>query len=448
MKKVSLSLALLLSIPAFSADSLMEAFSQGKLDGQIRTFYISRNYEGSINYSRDALSLGGSIGYETASLYGLSLGAKFYTTNGVGGNNGLFENRIDPTLFGDDTKSYSQLGEAYIKAVYGKTAFKAGRQKLDTPLAGADDARMVPNLFEAYVLSNSDIKDTTLIAGHVNKISAGSFSNAYAQDGFSRDANKAITGISANGALALASGYGLNNVSNKFMDMADYAIGGLDNGTNGVSVVAVVNKSLTGTTIQLWDYYAYDILNAIYADVTFTNKVGNFGYNVALQYINESDIGDKLAGEIDSTYYGAKIGGTLSGVSLSFAYSNTGSSDGATLNGGVISPWGGMPAYTQGMVTRHQFFADTDAYKVSLGYNLKSAGLADVDMTLAHCEYESKKSIYNGNKDLESSETLFDIIYKPANIKGLNLRLRGNYPSDFKDNLSWNEYRFIANYNF
>ena len=47
----------------------------------------------------------------------------------------------------------------------------------------------------------------------------------------------------------------------------------------------------------------------------------------------------------------------------------------SAINGGTITPWGGMPAYTQGMVTRHQFMAGTDAYKVAGSYDWKDFGV-------------------------------------------------------------------------
>ncbi len=59
--------------------------------------------------------------------------------------------------------------------LFGNTNIKIGRQVLNTPLAGADDARMLPNLFEAAVLSNTDIENTTLIAAHVTRETVGTF---------------------------------------------------------------------------------------------------------------------------------------------------------------------------------------------------------------------------------------------------------------------------------
>jgi imipenem/basic amino acid-specific outer membrane pore len=62
-------------------------------------------------------------------------------------------NQNDMTLLGPDNDNYSMVGELYAQYKSGNTTLKGGRQKLDTPMAGSDDARMTPNLFEAYLIS-------------------------------------------------------------------------------------------------------------------------------------------------------------------------------------------------------------------------------------------------------------------------------------------------------
>jgi len=72
--------------------------------------------------------------------------------------------------------------------------------------------------------------------------------------------------------------------------------------------------------------------------------------------------------------------------------------------------------------------------------------------TLYYCDYDMAAN--NGYTAGDASESGFDFIYKPAAIKNLNLRLRANYADDFNVNgttgttTSWDEYRFIVNYNF
>lgn len=84
MKKRSLVLAALLSAGvSVSADTITEAFAQGKASGELKAFYINRTYDGVLTQTRDGLSVGGHLNYNTAKYYGFDVGATFYTTNKV-----------------------------------------------------------------------------------------------------------------------------------------------------------------------------------------------------------------------------------------------------------------------------------------------------------------------------------------------------------------------------
>jgi len=415
---------------AYGADTLEEAFSNGKLSGQVRIFYIDRDYDGGVTLHRSALAAGGHLKYETASYYGISLGAAFYTTNGFGiGSDNLPGDSLDPTLFGENEEGYTILGEAYLKYTYKNSMFKAGRQRLDTPMAGSDDARMLPSLFEAYLFTNTDLKDTTLIAAHVTKFAAGTFANAY-----------------SGGALGITAGYSFTDAdTGKFTDMGEYAIG---EKTDGVSIAAVKYSGVKNLTLQAWDYYAHDIMNIVYLQGDYAIPMGSIKMKTSLQYIHESDTGDSLAGDFDSDYIGAKVGAKVGNVSGYVAYSTTGSDSNNPLSSSIASPWGGMPAFTQGMVTRHQFFADTDTWKVAGNYNFKDMGI-NANATLYYCSFDvGKGNPYVTNTSWTAEESGFDIKYYPEGIKNLQLRFRGNFPRDFKPGTDWDEYRFIVNYNF
>jgi hypothetical protein len=134
------------------------------------------------------------------------------------------------------------------------------------------------------------------------------------------------------------------------------------------------------------------------------------------------------------------------------AYSQTSANsatDAATANA-IITPWGGMPAYTQGMVTRHMFLAGTTASKVAATYDFKDLG-ANVNATLYYATFDMDANSGYGI-ERTASESGFDIIYNTQAVKNLQLRLRGNLPRKFAESASgdtgWDEYRFIANYNF
>ena len=431
---------------ANAADSVEGMFSEGKVSGQIREYSISRTMDYSNatkdDYTRSANAIGGHLKFESADFNGLSFGTAFYTTNGFANDSKKTDyTKVDPTLLGPDNESYSILGEAYLQYKAGNTIFKAGRQKLATPLAGTDDARMLPNLFEAYLLINKDIPNTTLIAGHVTRFAQGTFGRAY-----------------NGGILAATGGYSAVDTRNQvgsFKNMGSYAIG---KKTDGVSVAAAIFTGVEGLKVQAWDYYAHDILNAIYADASYKMKLGAVTPFVAAQFIKENDIGDKLLsaiggdGAIDSSFFGAKIGASVENFKAYLAYSAT-SENSATdtvYSNAIISPWGGMPAYTQGMVTRHVFLAGTKATKIAASYNFKSFG-PDLKTVLYYASYDMAE--HNGYTYGDAAESGFDITYKPAKVKGLNLRLRGNFADDFNvattgDTVGWSEYRFIMNYSF
>lgn len=407
-----------------------QAVDYGTFSGQLRGFYIDRTYEGIVENNRNSLAVGGWLGYDSPTWNGLSFGAKVYGTNGfdihdIDAEDDTTNSMYDPSLYGRDNENYIFVGELYLNYKRGNTSLKVGRQRLDTPMAGADDARMLPNLFEAAVLTNTDLENTTLVLAHVTKETVGTFGNIY-----------------GGSTLGLYSGYGLgmnDALSGDFVDMGEVALGA-GNNTDGVTAVAAIHKYDNGLKVQAWDYYAYDILNVLYAQADFSwacRLNPDVTMSASAQYINEEDVGDSLAGSINSNYFGMKLGAALDNLSGYVAYSTT--------DDGVISPWGGMPAFTQGMVTRHQFFPDTDAYKVALTYNFKAY---NVKATAYYTKFEigANDPYVNSATDWEADESGFDVIYQASN--DLQLRFRGNFPTDFKPGLDWSEYRLIVNYNF
>ncbi|MBU1883160.1 OprD family porin [bacterium] len=438
----AIAVGLLSSINAYGAEDLSSMFSEGKTSGQIRMFSIDRKYQGSAGTTthRNATALGGNVKFETADYKGLSFGTAFYTTNRIASSP-----TRDATLFGTNSEGYSILGEAYLQYKNSNTTFKGGRQKLDTPLAGSDDARMLPNLFEAYLLINTDIPNTTLIAGHVTKFAQGTFGRAYSASS------------AANQLLSVTSGYSYSDPQNQvgdFVNMGTYAI---NQKTDGVSVASATYAPNKNIKVQLWDYYAYDILNAVYgqADASWTclltDKVHPF---FSAQFIQENEVGKKYVGNVDGMYWGAKFGAKVENLTAYIAYSQTGANSSAEASTGlanaIITPWGGMPAFTQGMVTRHQFLAGTKAGKVAATYNFKDLG-ANVSATAYYTSFDMDKNSGYGIART-ATEPGFDIIYNPEVVKNLQLRLRGNFPRKFAESGSgdtgWDEYRLIANYNF
>lgn len=438
-------LILLLAVTSLSAaDNLATMLKEGKTSGQIRFFHVDRDYEGTILTHRNASAFGGHLKFETADYKGLSFGTAFYTSNRVLQSTEL--NVTDPSLWGPGAVSQTILGEAYLNYKSGMTNFKAGRQKLATPLAGGDDVRMIPNLFEAFVLRNKSIKNTTLTLGQVTAFAPGTFAHIY-----------------KGGIVGATSGYtyDVNNTGTHqglFTNMGTWAVG---EKTSGVTVAGIVYKN-KGMKLQLWDYAAADILNAVYvqADMSYGDKgVRPF---LSLQAIKENSLGDKFLqnisgdGEIDSLYWAAKVGVKNASLSAYIAYSETGANEDnttAAYKNAIITPWGGTPAFTQGMVMRHQFLAGTKATKAAVAYTKKENG-SKFSASAYYVEFNmDANNGYSLNHAWTASEYGFDFKYNPAIDNNLQLRFRGNFPQQFKDEaandgFNWAEYRVIVNYTF
>ncbi len=448
-KTLALSIASIIAIANVNAaEDLSSMFSEGKTNGQIRLFYLDREYQGSSgdNTHRDSFAIGGHLKYETAAYEGLKMAAAFYTTNKIN----LQQHGIsDPSLLGSDLQSYSTLGEAYLQYDFSKfgskTKAKLGLQRYDTAMMGSDDARMLPNTFEAYTFSNHDVEKMDLQIAHVNRVAYGTFSNIY----------------SSGGILAATSGYPSNGNAQpgKYINLGEAAVG---KSTAGVTNATVAFKG-ERFTAKLSNDYAWDLYNTLYADATLNwdcllnEKVKPF---LALQAIKQDSVGDDYMqysdlngnGEIDSLYWAAKIGANYAGFSAYLAYSETTENKAAdaAYKNAVITQFGGMPAYTQGMVTRHQFLAGTKATKFAAAYSFKENG---VNLSTA-AYYASFDMDENSGYGVARTayEPGFDIKYYPASIQNLQLRLRGNFPRKFAEgtsgNTGWSEYRLIANYDF
>ena len=461
MKKKILLSALAVSLVSSlnAADDLASMFSEGKASGQIRMFYVDRDIsKGATDTHRNSTAIGGHLKYETADYKGLSLAAAFYTTNDIPwldytDNDGL-DGKKDPSLLGTGFDSYSIIGEAYVNydmsSLGTKTTAKLGLQRYDTPMIGSDDARMLPNTFEAYKFVNKDIDNLTLQVAQVMSVAYGTFSNIYVE--------KADGTVRPGGILGATAGYSsIGSATGEYNNVGKAAVG---KRTNGITNIQAKYKA-KNFNVTFSDDYAWDLYNTLYLDAGFAMN----GFFANAQMIKQDSVGDEYmkysgiagtSGEIDSLYWAAKAGIKMAGVTAYAAYSQTGAnsdedkSNGNTFANAIVSQFGGMPAYTQGMVTRHQFLAGTDTYKLAASYSFKEMG-TNLSMSAYYVSFDmDANSGYGGART--ATEPGFDIKYYPSLVKNLQLRFRGNFPRDFADNgtatAGWNEYRFIANYNF
>jgi hypothetical protein len=184
------------------------------------------------------------------------------------------------------------MTQAYLTYGTGKTSFKLGRQQLPkslSPFAFSEGWQMFKNTFDAGLVVNSDIKDTTLVYAFVKNVNSSV--NGYAnEDSF----------------VPLGNGAHMVTASTK----------------------AIPSVTVTGSAYQV-GADAGDV-TILWGDVK--GKVGPIG--IAVQ-------GGQVAPEnLDSTSaLGAKVSGKVAMFNLSAAYSKVGSGAGIIRNAtGVKSP--------------------------------------------------------------------------------------------------------------
>lgn len=164
-KKISLGLiaSSVLFAGSLSADTLSEAFENGKVSGEIKSQYFQKESNDSKTVS--IWTNGGNLSYETGSFNGLSAGVTFQVASTTAED--LDEN---PTAYdADQNVSGAVMSQSYLQYTKGNTTAKVGRQYISTPLVAGSGSRIFQESFEAYTLKNTDLPNTTITAALVTK---------------------------------------------------------------------------------------------------------------------------------------------------------------------------------------------------------------------------------------------------------------------------------------
>jgi len=270
------------------ANILIKAFENATVDGYIRAGYEVHNVKNDNTFEDGAL--GGKLHIQTAAISGMSIGASFYASNSFGSadNKGLVPFR------GEVAHSYSILGEAYVKVQWGNTLIKVGRQEIDTPFAQVDDIGIVPNTFEAYILKNRDIPDTSLFIGQIQK----------------------MAGVDA-------------EVVDTFTRVND---------NNNIQALGLSYEGVKNLAINAWYYRLKDaqIDSISYLEANYEGLKNGIAYGLGLQYAKQSYLNEE-----DASIYGihASLSHESTGLTLGVAYNKANSNE-------ATSGFGGGPFFS------------------------------------------------------------------------------------------------------
>ncbi len=356
----------------------------------------------------DDLKIGGSI-------YGLS-------TLGLDGNlvSATPSNKVGMHAEDKATDDQWWARELWLAYTMSNTTLKVGRQELNTPLLFTEKWNVVDNTFNAALLINNDIPDTTLIGAFVGKSNGVAGGSTVAFDG-------------------------------EFNSFANH----------GAVAVGAINKSIPNTNLQAWYYSITSAAKAFWlqGDTSQLDKTIDLG----VQFAHLKPSVDDFKGAGDDGKKGTSIGAVKAAINVADStfyaafskagkgenntnFSNAATDDKSNIYTALGSIW---------LDGEHTTKSDTKAWKVGASTKL-------VPYVTLSTSYGQAKQGNNGDRrDLsERNEySAFDLIastgykafgftaiYNNYVIKYLNGGNGGNALDG--DKLKTNTIRFIASLKF
>lgn len=369
--------------------------------GQLRAGYITFSENGTSRTS--GYALGGHYHFNTKRWNGLMIGAEAYTVLNLGINQNAL--KVNPDFFDEDGNSFILLSQAYLDGKWGNTQIRLGRQALDTPHADGDDIRMMPNYFEAYTVTNTDIDDLTLTAGMIDKMAG--WEN------------------------------GIN--SPHFVDAGDTL--GVNDDIDGIYYASAVYEGIKDLSLSLWYYRYSDIADVVYAEAGYSytlpkNTILTFG----LQYDGSRQTGAALLGKQDADTYGISLEAEFAdlGVTVLAAYNQDNGETGAT---GLSL--GGGPFYTSMEdQTLDALGGSGEAWTIGAAYNFENIDIDGLIFGVAYGSFEADDtSVYTSREiDAVLEYSLSKKLSVTAAFASVDFKVTGQEDYD--------QFRLIATYNF
>ena len=351
MKFTKLSLIAALAVTTAMA-------GDAKISGDVKVFYGTTDAGNADLFNKNGATGDASVSLDytrsLSDMVTLNAGATYLSTLGlentlVSGTWAAHGGATTPQ--GVKDKAWIDTLNVVVKPI-DKTMVVVGRQALDTPLAFTETWNVVNNTFDAAVVVDNHIENTTLIGAWVGR---GNGHNGF---------ENVSGGMSKYGAL------------NKAEETALAP-------NEGAYAVAAITKAIPNTTAQAWFYNVRNEANAFWlqGDVAATKEL-----SVGLQYSQISPKG-VVDGADDTKAVAGKVGYSVSGIDLAAAYSKVDDKGlvymGNTATGGAHN--GQSKLYTEAW-WNYGFVGQAGAKTamVSAGYDLGAANLTAQYTTVAN----------------------------------------------------------------
>ena len=330
------------------------------LTGDERAGYVNYNYSNSPENPNPDINKGHTDSRGIFFIPKLSLTSPKYNgfygkitgaaVTDLGINDPLYNSRTFG--FGASGDPYAILQEAHLAYDQDGHKFLVGAEELVTPMVDADDWYLLSNSFQVAYYANTKYDNILFAGGYFYKM-AGPWDSG------------------ADGATY----HTMSETS--FVDSRDKA----NAGDSGI-ITAVFQYDNDVHNLQIWNYYATDLYNTLFAQYDYSSKISTFDYDAGAQFINFKGVGalaDNDYTTIDYSIFSLRLDGKFdNGIDISTGASFYTDGDGA---GATLGAWGGYPYFANGMI--FHFFEsgsmrNANTYKVQLGYDLSGFGLKNL----------------------------------------------------------------------
>lgn len=392
MKLSKLSLAAIVALglgsSAFAADTLADAFKNGKVSGALQAYYFDKD-DGTTDDS--ILDLGVDLSYVTDSYKGATVGFTFQGTSAP--------DAPDTAIFnGDMYGSGAVLSEAYLAYTLSNTTIKAGRQYVATPLVGSSGSRMTRESFQGVLVLNTDLPNTTLGFGYVNKFQT-------------RTSNYKL-----NGAAAAT---GPVNEIGQFSDVVAVAGVGYYTVKDAWTVLAI-NSSLPNTTLIGQYASVNDIahtggdVTAYHLEASYAAKTDMANFTLGGQYMSSS--ADAVLGALDGNTFALKVNAAMdNGFDATLAYS---ANDNKNITVAGLGN-GADNVYTGAIIAGGTYAADESVVMGDVSYDFAKAGVAGLKANLRYSAIDTGAA--NKDRDIIGVQASYAFA---GELKGLGMTVQ------------------------
>lgn len=453
-----------------AVNSIGEMFTEGEFYGRLRSnmfWWDWDNQQDGKTADNNMWGLGGSLIYKTGFYKGLGATVGFYGTVPMHRDN---QDGFSPTTnygkAGKDTYhtradgtegAMGNFAEAYGEYKNGKTNLKVGRQGIDSMMLATNDTKMIPNTFEAAVIENKDIPNTTVRAGYIMSQKLRdhqSFHSVIAYEKYNENDDSGVhKGLTP--ALISAAGEDVNPE---------------------MILVTASNKSIPNLKLDAEYVGLNGFFNTAIAEANYQIKLSDtWTLTPGIRYLRQMDDG---AGAIGGASLSGAFKGNTTYTGANGGYTDPNSADGSILMGrlvaangplqltagyskisddaDIIAPWRGFPTggYTR-LMAQVDWIANTKNWMVRADYDFGKAGLVQgFKAMIAHenMNFDDAKALTSGFTD--RSITMVDLWKTFKEVPNTEFKFRmglvdaDKAPNATVDYNSYDEYRFEINYLF